>query len=163
YYIRAVGVAMLVAPLVLLVLYRKWRATLWLGLILGLGALPWVAASRGSNLNSYSNQLFLRDPYNPALGSISNAGELVGRVLNSARQYIFEVYPSMVLPEPTPQLLVSVLSPVLVTLLFIGFLSFIIKRISLPEVYVVTFLVILCIWPWTGDRFLLPIFPLLLA
>ncbi len=162
YYIRAVGVSMLVAPLVVLFLYRRWRAMTVLGLTLALGALPWVLASRGSNLNSYSTQLLLRDPYNPSLGAISNVGELIGRVIANGQLYVAEIFPKMAMPDPTPEGLRSFFVPIIVALVIIGFLTLLVRRVSLPEVYTLSFLLVICIWPWTGDRFLLPVYPLFL-
>ncbi len=162
YYIRVVGVSMLVAPLVVLFIYRRWRAMTVLGLMLALGALPWVLASRGSNLNSYSNQLLLRDPYNPSLGAISNVGELIGRVIATGQLYVVDIFPKMALPDPTPEALRSFLAPIIVALVIIGFLTLLVRRVSLLEVYTLLFLLVICVWPWTGDRFLLPVYPLFL-
>src|SRR5205085_3468293 len=51
YYIRTVGMALLVAPVLVLLWYRRVRPALVLGALFLLLALPWLLASQNTNLN----------------------------------------------------------------------------------------------------------------
>ena len=162
YYVRTIGVALIGASLLVLLCYRKLRAAMALAAAVGLLALPWLVASRNSDLNSYADQLLLRDPYNPSLGHISSLAELLGRLLGTARLYLFSVFPNMLLPAPAPGALLALISPILGVLVLVGLLVCLIRKQEILELYTVLFLGVICVWPWTGDRFLLPVYPLLL-
>ncbi len=162
YYLRTVGVALLGAPVVLLLVRRRIRAAGVLALGLALAALPWLLWSRSGTLNNYSNQFLMRDPYNPSLGSISSPLEMLGRVAGGLRLYIAQIFPNMLLPEPTRETVLFQLAPVLALLAVGGLALWLVRGVELPEIYALSFLLVIAIWPWTGDRFLLPIYPLLL-
>jgi hypothetical protein len=52
--------------------------------------------------------------------------------------------------------------PIVSLLIVGGLLLRLLRRVELPEVYVLGFLLLLFVWPWNAGRFLLPIYPLLL-
>jgi hypothetical protein len=168
YYIRTVGVALLTAPAPVLLWYRKLRPAIVVGALCLLLAVPWLLASQNSNLNSYTDQLLLRNPYNPGLGRISSPGELVVSVLNAGWLYASYIIPSMLLPDkmlagvPGGSFIQMVVYAVIGLLIVGGLLVRLVRRVELPEVYAAGFLLILFVWPWKSDRFLLPIYPLLL-
>ncbi len=162
YYLRTVGLALQIAAVLTLLWRRRFRLAVALGAGLALLALPWLVFSSGAGQPNYVSSLLLRDPYNPSLGQISSLGELLARIWSFARLYITDVFPRMLLPSPTPGGVLTALAPALVLLLAIGLVLRLLKGVELPEVYVLLFLLVLFAWPWTGDRFLLPVYPLLL-
>ncbi|MGI8588116.1 MAG: hypothetical protein ACR2M0_10580 [Chloroflexia bacterium] len=165
YYVRTIGLAMLAAPPMLLVWQRRWRAALLLGLALAALAAPWaVFSSLTAPDRNYTASLLLRDPYHPELGKIADPGEFLGRFGDRAAFYSGSVLPGMLLPQPDDPT-----GPVrqaggwlLLAAAVAGYIMRLVRRVELPEVYVAGFVVILCSWPWTGDRFLLPVFPFIL-
>jgi hypothetical protein len=162
YYIRTAGVALLAAPVLVLAAYRRWRAAGALGIGLALGALPWLVGSRGGTQNNYLDQLLVRDPYNPALGSIAGVGEMAGRIWSTLWLYVVEIFPRMLLPEPVPAAVEAVIGPMVAVLMLVGLARALLRRVELPEVYLVLFMLVLAAWPWKADRFILPVYPLLL-
>jgi hypothetical protein len=162
YYIRSVGLALFAGAVLVLLWYRKLRAALGLGLLLALAALPWVVFSSSVEGPTYAAKLLLRDPYRPELGQISSAGEFIWRIVSICWLYLDTVFPAMLLPDPTPEVLRSVLAPALFLLVAVGLALRLSRGVELPEIYTILFLVVISAWPWRADRFLLPVYPLLL-
>ncbi|HUS14711.1 MAG TPA: hypothetical protein VM536_06790 [Chloroflexia bacterium] len=165
YYIRTIGLAMLAAPPLLLAWRRHWRGALALGAALALLAAPWAlfSATTAPNRN-YTAALWLRDPYHPELGRVADASEFLGRFGDRVNLYGTVILPALLLPpQVVPDESTRRAGGMLLGLVALaGYARRLRRRIELPEVYLPGFLVILCSWPWTGDRFLLPVLPLIL-
>lgn len=163
YYVRTVGVALLAAAPVTLAWARRWRAATLLALALLALAAPWAIFSGTTAPDrNYTASLWLRDPYHPELGRIAGAGEFAQRFADRATLYGTVVLPTMLFPQPGDGPLRQVGGAAALLAALTGFALRLRKRVELPEVYVAGFLVVLFSWPWTGDRFLLPVFPFLL-
>ena len=140
------------------------RAWCWAWRLVAL-ALPWAAFSATTDPNrNYTAALWLRDPYNPELGRIAGPAEFADRFVGRAGFYATAVLPPLLLPQPADPanadphggrrlLLLAALA---------GYGLRLWRRVELPEVYMAGFLAILFSWPWTGDRFLLPVLPFIL-
>ena len=165
YYLRTIGLALLgAAPLVLL-WRRRWRAAAGLLLALAVLAAPWAAFSVLTDPDrNYTAAFWLRDPYHPDLGRIAGPGEFLDRFDGRVALYGGTVLPAMLLPQPADPAapLRTLGGPLLLGGVILGYGLRLRRRVALPEVYVAGFLVILCSWWWTGDRFLLPVLPFLL-
>ena len=162
YYVRTVGLALMGGALLVLLWHRKVRAALVMAVLLGGLALPWLLFSSAAGQPTYTTKLLLRDPYNPQLGQISSVGEFGTRLVTTADLYVSHVFPAMVLPDPAPAPLRSLVAPLLVALMVLGLGWRLATRRGLTEVYTLLFLLVLFAWPWRADRFMLPVYPLLL-
>ena len=162
YYIRTVGTALLAGATLLLLLYKRWKIALLLGAGFALAALPWVLFSSGMGKLNYAGKFFLRDPYDPTLGEISSVGEFFQRAWETALLYVQIIFPVMVVSPQVARYALNVAALVMGVLLLAGFLSRLTRRVELPELYAMFFLMALFAWPWRADRFLLPVYPLLL-
>lgn len=162
YYIRSVGVTLFAAALLVLLWYRKLRALLALAFLLAIMALPWAIFSSTHEFPGYLAKFLLRDPFNPAAGRISSVGEFLIWIGDSAKINILDTFPRMLLPDPTPDTLRAILTPILAVLLVGGLILRLARRVELPEIYTLLFLLLLFASPFRADRFLLPVYPLLL-
>ena len=165
YYIRSVGLVLVAAMLVyLLLLRRDYRRTLILGIAAFALWLPWTLRNRAVGGGGvYFKQLLMVNPYYPDQGMLDFGG-LVERIASSSTIYLTKILPATLVPsfEATG----SFLNPV--SLLLIGLMVYaavlcITRRQDLLLfVYAVFFLGTVVLWPWQGDRFLVPIVPLLI-
>jgi|GEM_PF-2975925 len=162
YYIRSVGVTLFAAALTMLLWYRRLSATLLVGALLAIIALPWAIFSNTHEFPGYTAKFLLRNPFNPSEGRISSVGEFLIWLGDSARLNLVDIFSEMLLPAPVPPELRAVLGPFLAVLIIGGLALKLARRIELPEVYALFFLLLLFASPFRGDRFLLPIYPLLL-
>jgi hypothetical protein len=165
YYLRTIGMALLAAAPLTLLWRRRSRAALVLALALVALALPWAVFSATTDPNrNYTASLWLRDPYNPELGRIAGPGEFAERVAGRAGFYATAVLPPLLLPQPADPAnpIRTVGGAVLLVVALGGYGLRLWRRVELPEVYMAGFLAILSSWPWTGDRFLLPVLPFIL-
>jgi hypothetical protein len=115
----------------------------------------------------YLNQLLMVDPYDPARGMLTFA-TFAGRVGENLAGYAFIEIPRLLYPFlpslESPKLLGMVLGAVLVPLLLYGAVRQVASRgLKAGEVYAALYVGLLAVWPWKGDRFLLPLLPLLLS
>ena len=67
YYLRTVGVALMLAAMLMLLWYRRPRTAVILAALLAVLALPWAYFSSTAGQSNYLSKLLLRDPYNPSL------------------------------------------------------------------------------------------------
>lgn len=164
YYIRSVGLVLVAAMLAYLLLRRDYRRTLVLGAAAFALYLPWTLRNRAVGGGGvYFKQLFMVNPYYPDQGMLDFGG-LVERIVSSSTTYLTQILPATLFPafEGSP----SLLNPV--SLLLIGLMIYAtllcIKRRQdlLLFIYAVFFLGTVILWPWQGDRFLVPIVPLLI-
>jgi hypothetical protein len=115
----------------------------------------------------YLDQLLAVDPYAPAEGTLT-VGSFLERVATNAGVYAFIEIPRIVWPEipsfgriePAGLFLGTLLVPLVVY----GFVRQVRRaRLAAGEAYVLLYFALLAIWPWNGERFVLPILPLLVS
>jgi hypothetical protein len=162
YYIRSVGVTLFAAAVAMLLWYRRLRAMLLVGALLAGIALPWVIFSSTHEFPGYWAKFLLRNPFNPSEGYISSVGEFLIWLGDSARINLVDVFSEMLLPAPVPPELRAVVGPLLAVLIVGGLALRLARRVELPEVYTLFFLLLLFASPFRADRILLPFYPLLL-
>lgn len=162
YYFRTIGLALMAGAVLTLLWHRRFRAAIASGLTMLVLALPWAYYANTMGRPNYVSKLFLRDPYNPALGYVSGVGEFFMRLLDSANIYLLGIFPDMLLPYPVPEGVRSALAPMLLLLTAVGLVLRLVRRVELPEVYTLLLLGIIFVWPFRGDRFFLPAYPLVL-
>lgn len=162
-------------PLCVAVVWAVWRAHgraagLWaLGICLAAVA-GWEIRNRlvAPGQPGYLSQLLLVNSYYPEMGTLTPAA-FVARVLDNLKEYVFLEVPRLVWPflpslgaEPPP--VAYALGAVLVPLMLFGLVQQVRRRgVRAGEVYVVLHAGVLAVWQWQGERFLMPIVPLLLS
>ncbi|HEV7587175.1 MAG TPA: hypothetical protein VGO40_03515 [Longimicrobium sp.] len=156
---RSAGLPLVVAALVWLALRRRWRD---LGVLAGVFfplAFLWWLWGKVNGGPGYLGYLWAVDPYQPRLGT-ADAGEIFGRLLLNATRYANMHIPVLLSWYGDGRWWLSV--PVVV-LAVIGWARRL-KRPGLAEVWTPPMVGLLLLWPatWSGERFVLPLLPLLL-
>lgn len=160
YFTRSAGLPLVVAVLGWLAWGRRWRPFVAAALTIGVPALAWWARGRGAP-TSYSTEFWMVDPYQPALGTIGPAG-LVPRSLQNLSAYVLGHGPAGIVGARGAW--VSVLGVLLVVAALYGWIRAARARVGPAEVFLPLYAGLILLWPpvWSGDRFALPLYPLVL-
>jgi 4-amino-4-deoxy-L-arabinose transferase-like glycosyltransferase len=166
YYIRTVGIVLVVAAVLsFLVRGERRKGLVFLGAAL-LAWLPWTLRNRfvGSG-GVYLQQLIQINPYFPDQGLL-DLGGFVDRVLQNTATYYLQILPSIGrYPDPFHGP-VSPLHPlaaaIAISMIYAAVQVYRSRRDLLLFTYTVLFLGTVVLWYWSGDRFLVPILPMLI-
>jgi hypothetical protein len=133
FFTRSAGLPLVVALLAALVLVRQFRAGAVLGGVFALPAGIWALRARRGGEGAYQDEFWMANPYDPELGTIGIGGLLL-RVWSNLRLYVAG-WVRRLRPRPGP-----------------------------AELFVPLYLGLILLWPevWSGDRFLLPLYPFIL-
>ncbi len=162
YFTRSAGVPLLAAIGLWLALGRRWRA---LAAYVPAAVLPaglWWLRNRGvSEEGAYLSEFWLVDPYRPELGR-AGPTELLARTGENLVGYVTTHVPGGITGLTGPA--AGVLGIVLLVLAGWGWLRCVRRRPGVAELFVPLYAGLLLLWPvvWSGDRFALPLFPLLI-
>ncbi|MFO7651745.1 MAG: hypothetical protein R6X13_10460 [bacterium] len=160
--LRTSGVALVAAAAVSLAKQRRWAPLI----VLVLGSLgflvAWQARATVLGGQSYLQLLLARDPYVQEFGRAGPL-ELLARLGTNALRYAFVVLPATLVPLAAAPVLREMVGAVIVLLVVLGVRARW-RSASVPEYYAGAALLVLAAWPqvWSGDRFLVPVLPLLL-
>lgn len=161
YFTRSAGVPLVVAAVAWLALHRRWRTLGALAAAAGLPAFLWWLRGRSVQAPGYLSQFWAVDPYAPSAGSIGPLG-LIPRAWVNLRRYE-EIHLPNVLAGGVGWVPTAV--AVAVTgLALVGWVRRL-RRPGVGEIFFVLYSGLVLVWPatWSGERFLLPILPLLLT
>lgn len=161
YFTRSAGLPLVVATLGWLALRRRWtQAGILAAIVLPLAALWWLRA-QGLGGVDYVAQFWAVDPYRPELGRLG-AGDLFRRMVANDASYLTVHLPTLLVGARG--VLVSVVAAGLVALSVLGWVGRM-KEPGVPELFLMLYVGLLFVWPevWSGERFLLPVFPVMLA
>ncbi len=159
YFTRSAGLPLVVAAGAWLLLRRRWRAAA--ALTLGVGGLAVLWSLRGGQGAQYVSEFWMVDPYQPDLGRVG-VGGLVQRVLDNSFTYVTQHVPTGLTGlGGSPAALMGV---ALFGLAGWGWWRRLRAAPAVAELFVPMYLGLILLWPqvWSGDRFALPLFPLLL-
>jgi hypothetical protein len=157
---RSAGLPLVVAAAAWLAWRGRWaQFGLLSAATAGLSALWWLR-SRAFAEAAYVSEFWLVEPYQPELGTIGPA-DLVARIFENAQKYVTIHLPTL-LAEASGVILVA-FSAAVVALALWGW----VRRLHRPrvaELFLPAYLGLILVWPavWSGERFLLPVLPLLL-
>jgi hypothetical protein len=162
---RTAGLPLLLALLVLLAWTRRWKALALAGGATALPVLLWILRGRSAGEGAYQDEFWLANPYAPGLGTVDAAG-LARRVVTNLELYVGRVlggewWGGFALTSG----LVAGLGVLLVLVALAGWGMRIAKgRAGLAELFLPLYGGLVLLWPqvWSGDRFVLPLYPLLL-
>ena len=163
YFTRTAGLPLAVAALAWLGWRGYWRHFVVMALVIGVPALLWWLRGRAFGPAGYASEFWLLDPYRPDLGNI-RVTDLLDRMLENQGKYV-RIH--------LPILFGGMAAPLLVLLSALTFLfalgGWIVRvlrpvRLRIADVFVPLYLGLILVWPavWSGERFLLPVLPLLL-
>ena len=158
YFTRSAGLPLVVALFAGLALERRWRAVGVTAVAVGVPALLWWLRGRDAPA-SYAAEFWLVDPYQPTLGTIGVL-DLVPRAIANLEGYVTRHGPGGVIGQSSGGL--ALLGVVMVAATLWGWVRTVRERIGLPEIFLPLYFGLILLWPivWSGDRFALPLYPL---
>ena len=149
-------------PLVLaLGLARRWRALSGFAGVFVVANVLWWLRSRADGGAQYVSEFWMIDPYQPDLGQ-AGIGDLAARVLENLQGYVLVHIPAGLSPWSGGAL--TGLGLVLMALALAGWVDRIRVRWTVVELFTPLYFGLILLWPavWSGDRFALPLYPLML-
>lgn len=160
FFTRSAGLPLVVATAAWLALHRRFRVLGAFGVAIGVPAVLWWLRDRALGGPGYTGEFWMVNPYQPDLGQAGLA-ELVGRVVANATQYIGAHIPTGFMGVRGP--IVPLVGIALVALALWGWGARL-RRPGVAELFTPMYLGLILLWPevWSGDRFALPLFPLLI-
>ena len=165
YYVRTVGIVLIAAAVLdFLMRGEKKKGLVFLGAAL-LAWLPWTLRNRAVGAGGvYLQQLVQVNPYFPDQGLLGFGG-LIDRILQNTATYYLQILPSIGgYPEPyhgAGNLFPPLSALIASAMIYAGVHVYRSRRDLLLFIYTVLFLGTVVLWYWSGDRFLVPILPLL--
>lgn len=165
---RTLGFTFVLAGILYLLIRRRWTELGVFVAVAALFVLPWLIRDmRLPPGQGYFAQFLRREQYNPDSGNLRGVGDLVQRFARNVSDYLFKVFPQMLVPQlpdrgGTLAGLVGIAAFLLVAWGAGSTIST--QRLGALELYFMLSLGVLTLWPneWTGDRFLLPVLPFLM-
>jgi hypothetical protein len=163
FFTRSAGLPLVMALLAALLLARRFRAGAVLGGSFALLAGAWVFRGRRGGEGAYQNEFWMANPYDPELGTIGIGGLLV-RMWENLRLYVGEVLPREWWGAAELPWLLALGGILLSGLAVAGWIRRLRPRPGPAELFVPLYLGLILLWPqvWSGDRFLLPLYPFVL-
>jgi 4-amino-4-deoxy-L-arabinose transferase-like glycosyltransferase len=160
YFTRSAGLPLVASLLGWLSWRRRWRPLALTGVAIGVPALAWWVRGRGAP-GSYATEFWMVDPYQPALGTIGPL-QLLPRALENLSGYVLGHGPGGIVGVRGPW--VSLMGVVLVAAALYGWARAARDRVGPTEIFLPLYTGLILLWPpvWSGDRFALPLYPLVL-
>ena len=162
YFTRSAGLPLVLAVWAGLALRRRWRALAAAAVTLGVPMLLWMARARQGGEGDYVSEFWLVNPYDPGLGSVGLGG-LLARVAENAAGYLTSHVPAGIVGTAGPA--PALLGVALVVVAAAGWALEARRRLGPAELFLPLYAGLILLWPavWSGDRFALPLYPLLFA
>jgi hypothetical protein len=159
YLTRGAGLPLVLATGVWLARRRQLRALGAAVVIVGLPALAWWAREQGA-AGAYASEFWQLDPYDPSREAIGML-DLIRRVFANLSGYVFTHVPRGVVGGAGSW--TAALGVLLTLAALYGFWLSARRRIGLAEFFFPLYAGTLLLWPavWSGDRFVLPLYPLI--
>lgn len=162
YFTRSAGLPLVVALLGWLALRRRWRALGTAAAALVVPMALWAVRARGAGQGEYVSEFWLVDPYQPDLGRVGLPG-LLGRMGENLAGYVTAHVPAGIVGGGGAG--VAAFGVALALAAGAGWALSARRRVGPAELFLPLYLGLILLWPavWSGDRFALPVVPLLLA
>jgi len=159
YFTRSAGLPLVLALLGWLAFSRRWRALAGSAAALGVPMLAWWLRGRGAGVALYGTEFWMLNPYDPAEGTIGVFG-LMPRILDNVSSYVFVHGPAGIVGQDGPAL--STIGMALTIAALAGWVLSIRERVGVAEIFFPLYAGLIFVWPevWGGDRFALPLYPL---
>lgn len=162
WFTRSAGLPLLVAIGLWLVLSKRWRAAAAGAVVLGLPSAWWLLRARNAvGDGAYDREFWMVNPYQPELGEIGLFG-LVPRAVENAMGYLGGHLPAALTGSGEGVALAGIA---------VGFLALVgwgraaAREIGPAELFAPLYTALILVWPvvWSGDRFVLPLVPLVIV
>ncbi len=160
YFTRSAGLPLAVAALAWLALRKRWKAVAAFAVAFGVPAALWWWRGRSLGGSQYVSEFWLLDPYQPQLGTVGPA-QLLNRIGQNLGAYLTAIIPGGIIGDHPAALTPAGVGLALLAL--VGWIRSARKRVGVPELLLPLYLGLILVWPtpWSGDRFSLPLLPLL--
>jgi hypothetical protein len=160
YFTRSAGLPLLVAVLGWLALRRRFRTLGAVGAAFALPVVVWWLRGRSAGVGDYADEFWLVDPYQPGLGTVGIGG-LAARAMENGVGYVTRHVPAAVVGSQSAWL--TLLGVGLVGAAVYGWVVEGRRKVGVAELFVPLYVGLILVWPevWGGDRFVLPVLPLL--
>lgn len=161
YFTRSAGLPLLLAVLAWLALRRRYRA---LGVVAAVIAVPvgaWWIRGLGVGVGDYGAEFWLVDPYQPGLGTMGPT-DFLGRAAVNALAYAIGHVPAALVGAQGAWM--ALLGIALLGAAARGWYGRVREKAGAAEIFLPLYTGLILLWPevWGGDRFVLPVLPLLL-
>ena len=158
---RTAGLPLVLAVGAALGLARHWRALAGFVVAFVAPNVFWWLRSRVGGEAQYVSEFWMINPYQPDLGQ-AGIGDLVARVLENLQGYVLVHIPAGLSPWSGGAL--TALGLVLIVAALAGWVARIRVRWTVVELFTPLYFGLILLWPavWSGDRFALPLYPLVL-
>jgi len=166
WFTRSAGLPLVLAVFGVLIVGKAWRRAVVSAVVLALPAAWWFLRS-GSEQGEYGSEVLLVNPYDPALGTIDAAG-MLARIGANAEGYLTQHIPAAI-GGPGAPAWVALLALVTTLLALAGWARAAWPRAGVrpgvAEFFLPLYLGVVLVWPevWSGDRFALPLVPLVIV
>ncbi|MBR9989062.1 MAG: hypothetical protein KFH98_04855 [Gemmatimonadetes bacterium] len=160
YFTRSAGLPLLIAAFAWLGWRGHWRQLAALAVLAGVPALLWWLRARSLGPSGYVSEFWLVDPYTPAMGRIGLV-DLLQRIVQNDWKYMSWHMPVLLTGGAAGGVVaISVMT-------FLLALAGWVRRVRMARVadlFVPLYIGLIFVWPevWSGERFLLPVLPLIL-
>ena len=141
---------------------RQWRAFAGFTVAVLLPSLAWWLRARAAMGDAqYISEFWMIDPYQPDLGR-AGIGDLFTRFVENLQGYVFIHIPAGLTSGSGPAL--GVLGLVIMTAAVVGLTLRLRNAVTVAELFAPLYFGLILAWPvvWSGDRFALPLYPLVL-
>lgn len=163
YFTRSAGLPLVLAVLGWLAARRAWRPLAASAAALGIPLAGWWLRARSvEGVAQYASEFWMVNPYDPSLGTVG-VGGLLGRVLENAVGYTTAHLPAGVVGGDAPA--GAAIGVVLVVAAIVGWAIRARHALGPAELFFPLYCAVVLLWPtvWSGDRFALPLLPLVFA
>jgi hypothetical protein len=160
YFTRSAGLPLVLATAVWLGLRTRWRAFAAFAIAYSVPAVWWWLRGRAGGRGEYVAEFWLLDPYQPDLGR-AGMGDMLDRIGQNLQLYLTQILPEGIVGLEGPFLPVLGIGLTLVAL--VGWIRRMQEDTGVAEIFLPLYAGLLLLWPvvWSGDRFALPLLPLL--
>ncbi len=161
FFTRAAGLPLVLALGLWLSVERRWKMLAAYAVAFAVPALWWWLRVRVARDAGYVAEFWLVDPYQPGLGTVG-VGDLAARIWANVQAYVGRWIPGGLMGlRGTP---VAVAGIGMTTLAAVGWWQQATTRLRPAELFAPLYLGLILLWPvvWAGDRFAMPLYPLLL-
>ncbi|MEX2295291.1 MAG: hypothetical protein WD804_03135 [Gemmatimonadota bacterium] len=162
FFTRSAGLPLVLALGGVLLATRRWRTGAIFGAAFALPAAWWVLRAQGGGEGAYQSEFWMVNPYEPGLGTIGIL-DLPVRAWENLKLYAGEILGAQWWGSgsiPT----VAIAGLVIAALALWGWTLRVRLGAGVAELFVPLYFGLILFWPevWSGDRFLLPLIPILL-
>lgn len=161
-FIRTTGLILIISMVITLLLKKRFKYLFMLLIMFGITYIPWHMRNAALGTpNTYFDQLFARDVFDPSLGKISTS-DFIRRIGENFDVYAFGFIPKTLLSILQSRVLLCIAGVFFVGLILFGFIISS-RKFSVFDIYLIGGSVIILSWPriWASERFLLPVLPIM--